>query len=159
MSQEGDVFSTLDTQEQVFFSVWNEVRQQGTRRNFRLSHEQEMSATQFTILGLIEKAQGEDYCTIGWLARQMDLDPATVVRSLDHLEKRQYVLRRRSTQDRRQVIVSLTAEGQATQQAIHQRFMKSLLCQFRRMSSSGQEALLRGLQEFLSLGRDEDLLL
>lgn len=47
----------------------------------------------------------------GELARAADLNPATVTPMLDHLEERGIVARRRSTEDRRVCLVSLTDLG------------------------------------------------
>ena len=146
----------IEKQEQEFFVAWASVRQQGVASTFRLAHGQEMSATQFALLNLIERAQGREPCTISWLASQAGLDPATVVRSIDILERRGLVERRRSTQDRRQVFVTLTEQGTALQQDLHQKAMMRLSKNFRAMSAEGRQALLRGLREFLQIGRLAD---
>jgi DNA-binding MarR family transcriptional regulator len=49
--------------------------------------------------------------TAGALAKAADLNPASVTAMLDHLEERGIVARRRDVEDRRRVVVSLTAEG------------------------------------------------
>lgn len=145
----------LSEQEKAFFAVWHEIRQQGMKLNFRLAHEQGMSATQFTMLGLIERGQKEGVCTVSWLARQMDLDPATVVRSVDVVEKRGFVQRRRDTRDRRQVFVELTDEGRAIQHSIQQHVTARLLAQFRSVSDEQRSGLVEGLQAFLAQGRED----
>src|SRR5205085_4799008 len=52
-----------------------------------------------------------DPCTISSIAGDLDIDPATVVRTVDSLEKRGLVKRRRSREDRRQVFVEFTDAG------------------------------------------------
>ncbi len=148
--------SELDEQEKEFFTSWSQVRQQGVTSTFKLAHEQEMSATQFAILNTMERGQGRELCTISLLARGMSLDPATIVRSVDLLERRGLVRRRRDTRDRRQVFVEFTEEGQAIQQELHQRSSARLSRLFRAMSGEGRQALLKGLREFLALGRQEE---
>ena len=49
--------------------------------------------------------------TAGTLAREAELNPASVTAMLDHLEERGLVQRRRDTQDRRQCWISLTDTG------------------------------------------------
>jgi DNA-binding MarR family transcriptional regulator len=53
----------------------------------------------------------EDEVTAGALAKAADLNPASVTAMLDHLEARGIVERRRDVEDRRRVVVSLTADG------------------------------------------------
>ncbi|GAC1635415.1 MAG: MarR family transcriptional regulator [Ktedonobacteraceae bacterium] len=134
--------------------AWSQVRRQGVASTFNLAHEREMSATQFTILSWMERNQAS--CTISWLANQMGLDPATIVRSVDLLEKRGLVRRRRATHDRRQVFVEFTEEGQAIQQELQSQTTARLSRLFRSMSEDGRMALLRGLHEFLALGQQEE---
>jgi len=47
------------------------------------------------------------------LGRFLRIDPATMVSTLDHLERRGAVSRARSPEDRRRYVVALTSEGRA----------------------------------------------
>ena len=58
-----------------------------------------------------ELAAEEGETTAGCLARNAELSPASMTAMLDQLEREGYVTRRRSEEDRRQVIVSLTDRG------------------------------------------------
>jgi MarR family transcriptional regulator, organic hydroperoxide resistance regulator len=53
----------------------------------------------------------EEEITAGCLARNAELSPASMTAMLDQLEREGYVTRRRSVQDRRQVLVALTDQG------------------------------------------------
>ena len=64
------------------------------------------------VRALFQLKHGEE-CTSGELAKRADLSPASVTVMLDQLENDGIVARRRSEQDRRQVIVSLTDAGHA----------------------------------------------
>jgi DNA-binding MarR family transcriptional regulator len=143
----------LDVQVQQFLAVWFQVRQQVMELNFKRAHQQGLSTTQFMLLGLMHAAQDNVPCTIGWLASQLNLDPATVVRTVDSLEKRGWVERRRDSSDRRKVSVAMTEEGRAAQQQLHQRFTSRLTAILYAMSEEGRMALLRGLQEFASVAQ------
>jgi DNA-binding MarR family transcriptional regulator len=55
----------------------------------------------------------EDEVTAGCLARNAELSPASMTAMLDQLEELGFVARRRSAEDRRQVLVTLTDEGRA----------------------------------------------
>ena len=58
-----------------------------------------------------------EQCTSGAIAKRAELSPASVTAMLDQLEKEGMVTRRRSEQDRRQVIVTLTDAGHAALEA------------------------------------------
>jgi DNA-binding MarR family transcriptional regulator len=62
------------------------------------------------VRALFQLKQGEA-CTSGEIAKRAELSPASVTAMLDQLEHDGIVTRRRSEQDRRQVIVELTDAG------------------------------------------------
>src|SRR5438094_7837763 len=120
---------------------------------FKHAHQHGLSTTQFIVLGLIGKAQitGEP-CTISSIAGDLDIDPATVVRTVDSLEKRGLVERRRSLEDRRQVFVEFTDAGSAARQEAHQQFINRIHTILLAMSEEGRSSLLTGLEEFVEAG-------
>jgi DNA-binding MarR family transcriptional regulator len=64
------------------------------------------------VRALIALGRAEDgTATAGALAKAADLNPGTVTALLDSLEERGIATRRRAEEDRRCVVVSLTAEG------------------------------------------------
>ena len=71
----------------------------------------DLSATQVRALFQLERGEA---CTAGELAKRADLSPASMTAMLDQLEHGGMIERRRSDQDRRQVIVSLTDTGHET---------------------------------------------
>jgi len=120
---------------------------------FKHAHQNGFSMTQFIVLGLIGNAQTNgETCTISSIAAHLGLDPATVVRTVDSLEKRGLVERRRSREDRRQVFVEFTAAGRSARQHAHQQFIERIHAVFREMSVDGRAALIRGLEEFARIG-------
>lgn len=145
--------SELDLQVEEFLAAWFEVRQQVQGLNFNRAHQHGLSTTQFIVLGWLDEKEGGEPVTISWLAARLNLDPATVVRTVDSLENRGLVQRRRDKQDRRQVFVEFTEEGRATQHSSHQRFKSSIQTIFSSMSLEGRIALVKGLQEFVAIGR------
>jgi len=62
------------------------------------------------VRALLELESSEE-ATAGQLAKAADLTPASVTALLDGLEQRGMIARRRSDEDRRVVVVSLTARG------------------------------------------------
>jgi DNA-binding MarR family transcriptional regulator len=123
---------------------------------FKHAHQHGFSTTQFMVMGLIEKSQilEGDGCTISSIAANLGIDPATAVRTVDSLEKRGLVQRRRSQQDRRQVFVEFTDVGRAARQEAHQQFINRISTIFLAMSPESRSALLSGLAEFVRIGQE-----
>jgi DNA-binding MarR family transcriptional regulator len=121
---------------------------------FKHAHQHGFSTTQFMVMGLIDKAQTIDggACTISSIAGRLGIDPATVVRTVDSLEKRGLVERRRSRQDRRQVFVEFTDAGRAARLEAQQQFIARIRAIFLAMSAEGRASLLSGLEEFVHVG-------
>lgn len=71
-----------------------------------------LSYAQVRALVLLGKSEDEEV-TAGQLAKAADLTPASVTALLDQLEREGMVERRRSDEDRRLVVVSLTDQGRA----------------------------------------------
>ena len=143
----------LETQVEDFLKAWFGVRQQVQGLNFNRAHQHGLSTTQFIVLGFLEEASSAEPATISALANRINLDPATIVRTVDSLEKRGLVMRRRDKQDRRKVFVEFSEEGRATQQQSHLQFKNSILRLFQEMSVAGRLALVKGLEEFVAIGQ------
>jgi len=116
-----------------------------------------MSATQFMLMQLLDNATSEEPCSISWLANHLNLDPATVVRTVDSLEKRGLVERRRDKFDRRLVFVEFTPQGRNTQHTMHQNFKNQIIAIFAAMEPVKRAALLGGLEEFITISRQQNL--
>jgi DNA-binding MarR family transcriptional regulator len=98
--------ATLDELRAAFIELMGAER----RLRGRSAHKPgDFSAMQIRALFQLAK---EPETTAGCLAKHADVSPATMTAMLDHLEKDGMVVRRRSDTDRRQVIVSLTEQGQ-----------------------------------------------
>ena len=143
---------TINEQVERFTAIFQDLRKV-LGVGFKHAHQHGLSTTQFIVLGLIGKAQitGEP-CTISSIAGDLDIDPATVVRTVDSLEKRGLVERRRSREDRRQVFVEFTDAGRAARQEAHQQFIGRIHTILLAMSAEGRSSLLRGLEEFVQVG-------
>jgi DNA-binding MarR family transcriptional regulator len=140
---------SLEEQIERFTGVFAEFRRV-MGASFKRAHPQGFSVTQYMVLGLLQKAldEGGEPYTIGLLASRLDLDPATVVRTVDSLERRGLVVRRRDRHDRRQVFVEFTDSGRSMRQALMEEMTQRLKTVFSLMSEEGRKALLRGLEEF-----------
>ncbi len=143
---------TVNEQVEQFTATFSDLRKV-LGVGFKHAHQHGFSTTQFIVLGLIGKAQitGEA-CTISSIAGQLDIDSATVVRTVDSLEKRGLVERRRSREDRRQVFVEFTDAGRSACLEAHQQFIDRIHAILFVMSAEGRASLLSGLEEFVQVG-------
>jgi MarR family transcriptional regulator, organic hydroperoxide resistance regulator len=145
--------SLLNEQVERFFTIFADLRKvMGV--GFKHAHQQGFSTTQFMVMGLLERCQatGGEACTISGIAGRLGIDPPTVVRTVDSLEKRGLVERRRDRQDRRQVFVEFTDAGRAALLETHQQVIDRLRAIFLAMSAEGRASLLSGLEEFIQVG-------
>src|SRR5581483_7046826 len=88
----------VDEQAERFIAIFSDLRKV-LGAGFKHAHQHGFSTTQFMVLGLLERSREGEPCTIGSIATKMGLDPATVVRTVDSLEKRGLVERQRDKQD------------------------------------------------------------
>ncbi len=156
MAEETGGSGALDQQIERFLAAFHGIRMAMAVDFKRSPQQQGFSATQFMLMGFLhhaQEAQGEPF-TISLLANKLGLDPATVVRTVDSLEKRGLVERRRSSQDRRQVFVELTASGRAVREEVSRRVIERVKTIFSAMSEEGRVALIRGLEEFVHVGQE-----
>lgn len=143
----------LNEQAERFIATFLDLRKV-LGAGFKHAHQQGFSTTQFMVLGLVERAQETEPATISSIAGKLGIDPATVVRTVDSLEKRGLVERRRDRHDRRQVFVIFTDAGRAARAEAHQQFTTRIRAIFHAMSAEGRASLLKGLVEFTQVGQE-----
>jgi DNA-binding MarR family transcriptional regulator len=119
------------------------------RSGIELSHHQ--------IRALFHLAK-EPEVTAGCLARNAELSPASMTAMLDQLEEWGFVSRRRSAEDRRQVLVSLTDQGREKMEAKRAKWNETFLAALGEHSDEDLDTAVRVMRTmggFLdSLGRD-----
>lgn len=145
--------TVVDEQAERFIATFSDLRKV-LGMGFKHAHQQGFSTTQFMVLGMISKAQESEPCTIKAIAGKLGIDPANVVRTVDSLEKRDLVQRRRDKQDRRQVFVELTETGLAALTEAHRQFIMRIRVIFLAMSAERRASLLNGLEEFVRVGQE-----
>src|SRR5438128_8852113 len=145
--------TVVDEQAERFIASFSDLRKV-LGAGFKHAHQQGFSTTQFMVLGLVEKAQETEPCTISSIARRLGIDPATVVRTVDSLEKRGLVERRRDKHDRRQVFIIFSEAGHNALMEAHQQFITRIRAVFLAMSAEGRVSLLNGLEEFVRVGQE-----
>lgn len=136
---------TLTSQVEAFLGAWFRTRQSVMEANFHRAHQQGLSATQFMLLNLVE---GDGPWTLRALATALNLEPTTLTQTVDSLEQRGLVERRRATEDRRRTYVSLTDAGRAAQHASREQFHTRLAAIFAAMRPEERVALVLGLEAF-----------
>jgi DNA-binding MarR family transcriptional regulator len=76
-------------------------------------HRLNVTSQQYLLMLHVRGFPGRDYASVGELAERLQLVPHGALALVQRCEKRGLVTRRKSTQDRRTVLVSLTEEGAA----------------------------------------------
>jgi DNA-binding MarR family transcriptional regulator len=143
----------VDEEAERFIATFSDLRKV-LGAGFKHAHQQGFSTTQFMVLGLVERAREGEPCTISAIAGKLGIDPATVVRTVDSLEKRGLVKRQRDKLDRRQVFVVFSDAGHAALMEAHQHFIMRIRTIFLAMSAEGRASLLNGLEEFVRVGQE-----
>jgi DNA-binding MarR family transcriptional regulator len=143
----------IDEQAERFIASFSDLRKV-LGAGFKHAHQQGFSTTQFMVLGLLTRPQEAEPWTISSIATKIGIDPATVVRTVDSLEKRGLVERRRDKQDRRQVFVELTDSGLSALTEAHRQFITRIRTVFLAMSAEGRASLLSGLEELVKVGQE-----
>lgn len=88
----------------------------------RAAGENRLSLRQLSALTMIESEQ----TTLGDVARRLMVTPAVVTGLIDRLERRGYVRRINSTDDRRRVLLALTDEGKAAAESVSSQLREEL---------------------------------
>jgi DNA-binding MarR family transcriptional regulator len=102
-----------------------------------------LTAPQLLLLQSI-KARGD--VTVGELARDVSLSQATVTSILDRLEDRAYVVRKKSTVDKRKVHTRLTKKGSAAVKDAPVPLQESFVRQFDLLQNWEQNMIIASLQ-------------
>ncbi len=130
-----------------FLTAWFAVRQFIQAANFNRFHKAGLSATQFMTLNLLPETG--DSIAIGELARQMNLKPATVAKTVDSLEAREMLSRTKSAADGRLVLVKITQQGRSLQNAAVGHFREQIGDIFRAIPANDRAGLIDGLESFV----------
>ncbi len=106
---------------------------------------------------LLQRLQAEPAQAISALAEAVGLSLATVSEILDRLEKRDLVLRTRSTRDSRRVLVSITAAGAAALATAPPLIQVRFREEFEHLRDWEQSQMLACLQRIAAMMDSDDL--
>jgi len=102
-----------------------------------------LTGPQLTLLDVLGR---DGAMTVGELARAVSLSQGTITSIVDRLERRGYLLRRRSDNDKRKVLVSLSERGQAALQQAPTLLQESFVNDYRALQTWEQHLILSSLQ-------------
>ena len=102
-------------------------------------------------LVVLQELSRSDEITASQLARASSISQATVTGILERLEKRALISRRRSTSDRRRVLVKTAPAGEEILDAAPPLMQASFISQFNRLQDWEQYMILSSLQRLVSI--------
>ncbi len=139
--------SALNRSDEVLVSLRRIIRATDMHSRY-LAKTTGLTTPQMLLLQCI-RDKGE--LTIGELANQVSLSQATVTTILDRLERRNFVYRKRSEQDKRKVHAFLTEDGVAILRASPVPLQEKFAQQFSALPDWEQSMILSSLQRIATL--------
>lgn len=139
--------SALEEETTRFLTAWMQVRQIVQAANFNRFQRAGLSATQFMTLNLLPP----EGMTLSDLARKLNLSAPTLNETVNSLEERGFVRRRRNPRDARKVNICATHRGERMQNSTSQDFHAFISELFRQMSRAQREGLMAGLEQMVRL--------
>ena len=143
----------IDAQAQAFLDVWFETRRIVQTLNFNRFQQEGLSAPQFILLNML----GEGEAGAAELARRLNVDVTTTMRTAASLEARGLISRLRDPADRRRSRLTLTDEGRTAHARLHRLFVERVTSAFRAMPPSTRSGLIEGLRMFVAAAENETL--
>ncbi len=113
-----------------------------------LARQTELTTSQILVLQLLE---GDMQMTIGDIAKQVNLNQATVTAIIDRLEERKFVERHRGREDRRKVYVSLSAIGREALEQAPRLLQSIFLDNFGKLADWEQTSVLSAVERIAHL--------
>jgi DNA-binding MarR family transcriptional regulator len=136
-----------DTPELVLSAI-RQILRSIDLRSRQLEKKHDITVPQLVVLKEIGRS-GE--CTVGETAKRVSLSQATVTSILDRLERKQYVIRQRSSSDRRRVMLSLTEAGTKKLQESPPLLQEDFLKRFAALEKWEQTSMLSVLERLASM--------
>jgi DNA-binding MarR family transcriptional regulator len=102
-------------------------------------------------LAVLLELSRHDGVSVSRLSRGVHLSQATVTGILDRLEKRRLIVRERSSDDKRRVLVHLSREGAELLEQAPPALQESFLAQFRKLADWEQTQILSSLQRVVAM--------
>ncbi len=133
---------------QRFLAAWLDTRRIVQTLNFNRFQQEGLSASQFILLNLLgEAAPGASAAD---LARRLNVDVTTTMRTADSLAARGLLERTRDPADGRRWRLALTPEGLAVHARIHAAFVDQVVAAFEVLPGDLRAGLVEGLTAFVA---------
>lgn len=120
----------------------------------KLSKETGLTSPQLLVLQAIAN---QDDAMVKEIAKKINLSSATITSILDRLEKRQLVIRKRSTTDKRKVGVNLTEQGIEILKGAPKPLQEHFITRFEDMKEWEQSQMLATMQKIVYMMDAEEL--
>ncbi|MCW8888100.1 MAG: MarR family transcriptional regulator [Gammaproteobacteria bacterium] len=132
----------METHDQVLVSLRQIIRAIDLHSK-HLERESGLTGPQLLVMQSISQI---DLVTAGQIAREVNLSQATVTTILDRLEKKAYVTRERSQEDKRKVLLCLTEAGELILKQAPTLLQESFIDNFGGLEDWEQNLILSSLQ-------------
>ncbi|MDB2414801.1 MarR family transcriptional regulator [Rickettsiales bacterium] len=114
----------------------------------KLSIQHDITAPQLiTLLATAENGP----LTIASISKEVHLSPSTLVGIIDRLESKGYVMRERSSEDRRQVLIHITKQGKSFVEEAPSPLQETLAKALGELTSLGQSTIYLSLERVIEL--------
>jgi len=120
----------------------------------KLERESGLTGPQLLVMQTISHVES---VTAGQIARDVNLSQATVTSILDRLEKKAYLRRERSNEDKRKVFIGLTAAGRQVLVQAPTLMQESFILRFNSLQEWEQNLTLSSLQRVAEMMQAGDL--
>jgi DNA-binding MarR family transcriptional regulator len=102
-------------------------------------------------LVILQEFWNNDILSVGEIARNVSLSQGTVTGILDRMERRDMVVRRRSRQDRRRVLVHITDSGKLILEKAPPLMQETFVDRFNRLEEWEQSMILSAIQRLVAM--------
>jgi DNA-binding MarR family transcriptional regulator len=143
----------LEKHEQVLISLRQIIRAIDLHSK-RLERESGLTGPQLLVLQLIRNSQE---VTSGVIARNVSLSQATVTSILDRLERKGMIIRERSRNDKRKVMIKLKEQGSKALEKAPALLQESFIQRFNLLEDWEQSQILSTLQRVAGMMNATDL--
>ena len=134
---------TTDGREEDVLSALRRIIRAADLQSKFLERTSGLTAPQLLLMQLV-RTRGK--ASIGVIAKEMHLSQATVTTVVDRLESRGYIVRERSDQDKRKVLISLTSEGEVAVSGAPTLLQHNFIRRFRDLQDWEKSTLIAALQ-------------
>ena len=111
MQEEQPLFLSIEIQ--LYAALMLKYMSEAVEERLR-AHDKEISTMQYDVLRMLQA----EPLTISVISQRMRIDPSTLVRVVDGLERKNLAVRGRDARDRRRNPISITTEGQELLSAV-----------------------------------------